>query len=101
MSTRDVWREHVERLGSSGLTAAQYAERWGVNASSLKVWRWKLGRESRQEPAKSAVAALVELRAPEDQRVELELHGGQRLRIPATFDAVALRRLLDVLERVS
>jgi transposase-like protein len=99
MAAGDVWREHVERLGSSGLIAAQYAERWGINASSLKVWRWKLGREIRQEPAKSAVAALVELRAPEDQRVELELHGGQRLRFPATFDAVALRRLLDVLVR--
>ena len=94
MATRDAWREHVDRWESSGLTAAQYAERWGINASTLKVWRWKLGRESPQAPAKSAVAALVELRAREDDRVELELHGGQRLRIPATFDPAALIELL-------
>jgi hypothetical protein len=44
---------------------------------------------------------LVEMRAPDNHRVELELQGGRRLRIPATFDSAALRRLLEVLEGVS
>jgi transposase-like protein len=98
---REAWREHVERWGLSGLTAAQYAERWGINASSLKVWRWKLGRGGPKAPPKSVVATLVEMRAPDNHRVELELQGGRRLRIPATFDSAALRRLLEVLEGVS
>jgi len=32
---------------------------------------------------------------------ELELAGGRRLRVPASFDATTLRRLLEVLEAVS
>jgi len=33
-----------------------------------------------------------------DSRFELELGNGRRLRIPATFEAAALERLLTVLE---
>jgi hypothetical protein len=36
--------------------------------------------------------------APHDARFELELGAGRRLRVPASFDAAELRRLLDVLE---
>jgi hypothetical protein len=33
-----------------------------------------------------------------DLRFEIELAGGRRLRVPATFDGDALRRLLAILE---
>lgn len=101
MAARDVWGEHVERWEASGLTAAQYAEQAGVNASSLKVWRWRLRRECSRVGSRTAVAALLQVRTPEDGRVEVELRGGQRLRVPPSFDVASLRRLIELLEGVS
>jgi len=43
------------------------------------------------------VPAVVSASAP--ACFELEIDGKARLRVPAAFDAAALRRLLDVLER--
>jgi hypothetical protein len=100
MVARDQWREHIDQWMTSGLTAAQYGERAGVNPRTLTYWKWRLGRELRGEgsPPKAAVAALVEFRAPEDTCMELVLSDGRRVRVPTSFDATALRRLIDVLE---
>ncbi|MGD0679402.1 MAG: hypothetical protein ABSC94_28745 [Polyangiaceae bacterium] len=89
MEARDRWREHVEQWKASGLTAAQYGDRAG----------WCLGRETRAcVTSEAALATFVEVRTPEDSRLELELAGGRRLRVPASFDPAILRRLVDVLE---
>ncbi len=102
MGTRDKWREHIEQWTSSGLTAVQYGERAGVNPRTLGYWKWRLGRDTRTHVAPpTAVATFVEVRAPADGHFELELAGGRRLRVPASFDAAALRRLLEVLEGAS
>jgi hypothetical protein len=45
------------------------------------------------------VSGFVEVQAvPRDGRFELDLGAGWRLRVPASFDATELRRLLEVLE---
>jgi hypothetical protein len=43
---------------------------------------------------------LIEVRGPDrtDERFELELVDGRRLRVPLSFDTDALRRLLAALE---
>jgi hypothetical protein len=99
MEARDRWREHVEQWKASGLTAAQYGDRAGVNPGTLSYWKWCLGRETRAcVTSEAALATFVEVRTPEDSRLELELAGGRRLRVPASFDPAILRRLVDVLE---
>jgi hypothetical protein len=48
----------------------------------------------------SALARIVEVRTaamPADTRFEIEF-GGRRVRVPASFDEMGLRRLLRVLE---
>jgi hypothetical protein len=102
MAARDQWRKHIEQWAASGLTAAQYGEKAGVNPRTLTYWKWRLGRERGEGASpKGAVATLVEFRAPEDTRMELILSGGRRVRVPTSFDAPALRRLIDVLEGAS
>jgi hypothetical protein len=107
METRRAeWAERVGQWRRSGLTAKAFARVAGVNAGSLTHWAWRLGRDARRAGAAARaagtppVAALVEITAAggSDERFELELGSGRRLRIPAAFDPVALERLLAVLE---
>lgn len=107
MQTRRAeWAERVGQWRRSGLTAKEFARSAGVNAGSLTHWAWRLGRDARRAGAASQaagappVAAFVEITAVggADERFELEFRSGRRLRIPASFDAAALERLLTVLE---
>jgi hypothetical protein len=98
MGTRDRWHEHVEQWASSGLTAAQYGDRAGVNPRTLTYWKWRLGQESRERVTPTTVAAFVEVHPRREEGFELELRGGRRLRVPASFDEPALRRLIELLE---
>ncbi len=101
MAARDRWREHVEQWISSGLTAAEYGDQAGVNPRTLSYWKWRLGRESRGSTTSTSVATFVEVRPREAAHFELELRGGRRLRVPASFDEAALRRLVVFLEGAS
>ena len=119
---REEWAKRVERWRDSGLGCAEFAAELGVNARTLTYWKWVLGKEARGEkrvwkarkaraprvprPATSeppgsipVKTGLVEVQAsPRDGRFELELGAGRRLRVPMSFDAAELRRLIDVLE---
>ena len=117
---REEWAKRVERWRDSGLSCAEFAAELGINPRTLTYWKWMLNKEARgekrvwrarktraprelraSEPPRplAAVTGLVEVQgAPRDGRFELELGAGRRLRVPATFDAADLQRLLDVLE---
>lgn len=107
--SREVWRKRVERWGDSGLTAQQFADEIGVNVHTLSHWKWLLAQEARREsaPTPSAQPVFVELvepkpslsstTAPCHEPFEVVLVSGLRVRVPAAFDAVALRRLVDAL----
>jgi hypothetical protein len=112
--SREEWAKRVERWKDSGLTAAEYAAETGINAHSLSWWRWQLGSASKSaSPAqrrarRPRVAAtktatpltFVELTAPPiAEPLEVVLASSIRVRVPASFDAAALGRLLDVLEQ--
>jgi hypothetical protein len=118
-ATREDWAKRVERWGESGLTCAEFAAELGINPRTLTYWKWILAKEARGEKrvwpkrrprslsamkaAKaptSTSSSLIEIQvaAPSDARIELELRGGRRLRIPAGFDAGGLKRLIELLE---
>jgi transposase len=110
--TRASWAGRVERWQRSGLSAAQFAEREGVNARTLTFWKWRLKRDGADasRPARCsgkrvpfvelvrtppAVSAASETRAAP---FEVALPIGYRVRIAPGFERGALVELLDVLE---
>jgi hypothetical protein len=110
MARRDEWAKWIEQWTKSGLTGAQFAEQIGVRESTLRHWKWQLEkvvRTQRVTPAQAPGDEFVELIAPTERTsatsaviaapepLELVLGGGLLVRIPARFDADALRRLLD------
>jgi transposase-like protein len=93
--TEDDAAAALAALRQSGLSVAVFAAREGLDAQRLYVWRRRL------EPR----AGFVELTPPAvgdvrdvAQGFEVALRCGHVVRLSETFDANALRRLLDVLE---
>lgn len=109
---RQEWSRRVAEWRRSGKTSKDYAAETGVNASTLLWWSTKLRgernvrtaagstrRQSRRAIERLEQLPIVELRgAGSEERFELELSAGRRLRIPAGFDPAALARLLAVLQ---
>lgn len=109
---RDEWRKRVQRWKESGLSAKEFAAEVGINAGTLQFWRYKLKRADcvpgRRTPrslsAATILPSLVEVRAPLaaapaiDQRFEIELANGRRVRVGRDFDADSLRALVTALE---
>jgi transposase len=109
----------VEETLEPGAQVSEVARRNGISASLLFTWR----RQSRavEAPAVPRFAAVqiagpvpvAEIaKPPSDERlqsrpvassrsglIEISLGGGRRIRVDASFDAAALARVLDVLER--
>jgi hypothetical protein len=53
-SRRQEWAARVQRWKDSGLSATEFAAEMGLNPRTLSYWKWKLGRESDNEPAEGA-----------------------------------------------
>lgn len=107
-TARETWAKHVEKWVASGTSAAEFAGRHKLSEASLKWWKWRLGSRKPRTPTRAhAVSPLtfVEMTAAvpggglPGEALEVILESGARVRVPAGFDAVALGRLLDVLER--
>ena len=112
-NARHKWLPIVQQWLASGLTADQFAAQQGCKAATLRYWKSILSRSGQtplpQPPASEhplplelqSSLPLIELRTSPpvpDHCFELELPSGGRLRIPFSFDASSLRRLLGVLE---
>jgi hypothetical protein len=110
--SREVWVRRVERWRESGLTAGEFAAELGVKAATLAHWKYRLSAEARKATRDGAAARaetlpFVEVKAvaPRSEvaqsggatTFEVVLASGAVLRVPAQFDAGALRRLLDVM----
>jgi hypothetical protein len=87
------------------MTLREFAAARGVNFNTLAGWRWRLAQEGQESAAEAAPPAperiaLVEVAGVTlgGERFEVTLASGATVRVPGTFDARALRRLLDVLE---
>lgn len=101
----------------SGLPVARFADQVGMAAKTLYRWRQRLrdsderGRRGRpltesieQGPVAGSPAAMftevgstLRSELSGGATFEIVLHGGTMVRVPAHFDAEALRRLLAVL----
>ena len=109
-TSRETWAKRVERWRDSGLTAKEYAAEIVNSPHSLSRWNWRLPSAAKTKTRvrsrhSSALAppvtplTFVEMTAAvTSEPLEVVLPSSVRIRVPSTFDAPALGRLLDVLE---
>lgn len=93
--TRENWAKHVRRWRESGLHAADYARREGLNASTLRWWSSRLRHE------RPTLPTFVEVAVNEVKPAGfLEVAIGERVcvRVPRGFDAELLRQVVAALE---
>ncbi len=96
--TRETWAARVGKWRASGLTAREFAQREGLNESTLRWWSSRLGRDVRSV-AVSPLTFVEMTGAARPEPIDVVLTSGVRLRVPQDCDAAVLDRLLDVLAR--
>lgn len=95
------WRVLIGEQEKSGESVARFAASRGLRAATIYWWRSRLRRQS---PSDALELVPIEIttgakRTPSlSESFELELASGRRLRVPASFDADALARLISVVE---
>ena len=95
--TREYWAKQVQRWAASRLTLRDYTRLAGVNASSLKNWKWKLGVEARRAVSAPSFVEVGHIpAAPTSDSFEVVLLDGVVVRVPASFDGPTLTKLLEV-----
>jgi len=92
--TRENWAKHVRRWRESGLHAAEYGQREGLNASTLRWWSSRL-RSERAAPAFIEVA-LNE--STSEAYIEVAIGEHVRVHVRRGFDAELLRQVVAALE---
>lgn len=92
-------RDALAALGRSGKSVRVFAAEQGLDPQRLYSWRRRLGKAERntfQELIVRRPAPIAMSR--EDAAFEVALPSGVTVRVPASFDASALERLLEVLQ---
>jgi len=89
------WRTLVDDWKSSALDAEAFSADRGVNAATLKWWRWRLRAD---DVATAEVPGFLEVVVTERDAPELVVEvGAFRVRVPFGFDAGEVRRLVAAL----
>ncbi|HYI04637.1 MAG TPA: hypothetical protein VD858_07090 [Reyranella sp.] len=112
-SAEAFWRGHVEAWQASGQSRGDYCAAQGLSRKTFGWWAWRLDRtrrsvemESRdgrflavEVAGTSVVTELPTIDRAADERIEIALPDGVAVRVGTSFDAEALRRVLEVLGR--
>jgi hypothetical protein len=86
-------------LKSSGLPAAEFARRQGVDPQRLRAWERRLGASGSSTALSPAAAPpFIEVAPQGREPVEVVLRSGVVLRFAETIDPKALRRIAEALE---
>ena len=93
-------RQVLTALERSGKSVPQFAAEHGLDPQRVYLWRRRLGgRTERPKFTELMVAPSLVARGAAAESFEIVFGSGHTLRIPASFDPLALGRLLDVLAR--
>ena len=90
----------LEALARSGQSVREFAEEHGIDAQRLYLWRRRVAGGDRTTFRELVVRAVRPGTAEwEGSAFDVTLPSGVKVRVPASFDAEELRRLLAVLDR--
>ena len=85
----------------SGVSLAAHCRARGVSYERVRRWRTKLEERETEPPIELRAVQVTEAqprRGAEDELLEILLRSGHALRIPARFEAGAVRTLVGILE---
>jgi transcriptional regulator with XRE-family HTH domain len=94
----------LQQEKARGLSVAALAKELGVTATTLYQWRRRLSGKGRRRRARTGPTGLVEVTVDRAApgagagTFVVRLAGDRRIEVPGTFEDVALRRLIAVLE---
>lgn len=88
MPSRKEWERLIAAQKASGLSAAEWCRKNNLREHQFCYWRKAI-----QGSAAQSFVPLV----PDSGALELVVSGDLKVRVPANFDALALKRLLGVL----
>lgn len=94
--TRQEWRDHAAAWSRSGLSAADYAKRHGLNPGTFSWWRSELRRERSISPSLTLVPVTM---APTtaDHIIEVALPDGIVVRASQQADLAHVAQLVRAL----
>lgn len=99
-------REIVAATLEAGASVAAVARRYEVNANQVFAWRKRFGAPADTKEPPRLVPVVMTAEPPPvvmpdvpDDRIEIELPGGYRVRVGGDVRPATLRRVLDLLER--
>lgn len=110
---RDFWTRLVDEFerGGGAERHQEFADRQGIECDTFRRWlyllraekrgrRWRTALGTRRRPTPPVALSLIEVASGSaaDGRFEIDLSRGRRLRVPASFDGDALRRLLAIFD---
>lgn len=114
---RGEWGRLIEEWKGSGLTQGKFCTQAGVSYSSFKYWKSRLGEPGTKKSGRGFFVPIVveEMQSPsplkskdrgysireeETSSLEILFEGGERIAIGRGFDAVTLRRVIDVMRGI-
>ena len=107
-------REIVAATMRPGASVSVVARQYDVNANQVFSWRRRYGEASRPAAAPPSTSGLVPVMIAREsenmvgaasatpstaETIEIEIGGDCRVRVGSSFDARALKRVLDVLRK--
>jgi hypothetical protein len=95
------WLDLLSAWERSGLSQAEFCRRRGVKGVTFAWWKRQLRRESEGSAKRPSAESprFVEVRlAGSSASYEVMLSGGRSIRVPATFEAESLSRLIAAVE---
>ena len=104
--TAEHAKQALTALEQSGLSPGAFAAREGLDVQRLWRWRRQFGAPTVtkfEEIVLRDPASDLDRAAPpalERERFEIVLTSGRLVRVPASFDATALRHLLTIVDEV-
>lgn len=94
--TREEWREHTAAWSRSGLSAADYAKRHGLNPGTFSWWRSELRREGAVTSGLTLVPVMV-APARADDIIEVALPDSVVVRVSDRTDLARVAQLVRAL----
>ena len=95
MPRREYWRWRIAEQERSGMSVQRFCDAQGLAEQSFYHWRKRLREQ--QQPMRFALVETGTVGQEPVTELELVLATGERLRIGAGVDPMALRRVLEAL----